>query len=130
MNENDHDEFSLAAAMIGGVFLLALVLFVAAMWASPANSHHTPHHTWLLSWIPHSCCVTNDCCHEVSERDVTSLPNDNWKINVTGQVLRRTANSPDGKYYRCYCDYDAAAGKWVVHPTASTRCIFPPLLGF
>jgi len=130
MTEHEHDEFSIAAAMIGGVFLLALALFVAAMWASPANSHHTPHHTWLLSWIPHSCCVTNDCCHEVPERDVTSLPNDNWKINVTGQVLRRTANSPDGKYYRCYCDYDPAAGKWVVHPTANTRCIFPPLLGF
>ena len=80
---------------------------------------------WLLSWIPRQCCVTNECCWEIRSSEVQSLPNDQWRIVASGQVLKRTDWSPDGKYYRCACD--SKDGKWVVHPTAFTRCLFVPM---
>ena len=89
---------------------------------APAQPHSNP---WLLTWIPKQCCVTNDCCFEVSARDVESLPDDAWKILASGQVLKRTNWSPNGKYYRCACDN--IDGNWVVRAAAFTRCIFPPM---
>lgn len=82
---------------------------------------------WLLSWIPATCCVTNDCCWEVSERELRSLPEDEWEVRSTGQVRKRTAYSPDGKFYRCACDYDEPSKKWIKHQGARTRCIFVPM---
>lgn len=119
----------LCSAAISIAITLTALLAVLFLNAPPARGHHTEEHTWLLSWIPSYCCVTNDCCREVHESDVTSLPNDFWRINASGQVLKRTAFSPNGRYYRCYCDYDSTQGKWIVHPTAHTRCIFPPFHG-
>jgi len=111
------------------MFIVA-VLFLVVIDAC-ARAERIPHsNPWLLTWIPHHCCVTNDCSREVTRHDVTSLQDDHWQINASGQILKRTAHSPDGKYYRCACDYDSSAGKWIVHPMALTRCIFTPLLGF
>jgi hypothetical protein len=42
-------------------------------------------------------------------------------------VRHRTDWSPDGKFYRCACDYDSGKGKWVRHQGANTRCVFVPL---
>lgn len=80
---------------------------------------------WLRTWIPPSCCVTNNCCFQVPSTSVRPLPNDQWQILATGQVLKRTDFSQDGKYWRCACDWDG--GQWVVHEKAMTRCIFPPM---
>ena len=99
----------LAALAIGGV-------------AIAENYHSNP---WLLSWIPPTCCVTNDCCWEVSEREVRPVSADSWEVLATGQVLARSAWSPDGKFYRCACDL--ADGKWIRHQGANTRCLFVPL---
>jgi hypothetical protein len=100
----------LTALAIGGVTL--------------AGEHSNP---WLLSWIPAYCCVTNDCCWEVAEQDLTPLPEDKWQVRATGQVRERTNWSPDGKFYRCACDYDNAGGVWIRHIGAHTRCIFVPM---
>ncbi len=98
---------------------LGLVSFAAA-----TEYHSNP---WLLSWISPVCCVTNDCCWEVSERELRSLPGDRWEIVSTGQVRERTDWSPDGKFYRCACDFDAASKHWVRHQGAFTRCLFVPM---
>ncbi len=82
---------------------------------------------WLLSWIPATCCVTNDCCWEISEREVRPLPNDEWQVLATGQIRKRTDWSPDGKFYRCACDYDQSDRHWVRHQGANTRCLFVPM---
>jgi hypothetical protein len=81
----------------------------------------------MLSWIPSRCCVTNQCCWEVHERELISLPNDMWRIRATGQEIARTAWSPDGKFYRCACDQDKKSLQWIKHDGANTRCIFVPM---
>lgn len=48
------------------VFAVIAMLVIAG--AALAEGFHS--NPWLLSWIPPTCCVTNDCCWEVSEREV------------------------------------------------------------
>lgn len=109
-------------ALVAGWFWL--VFNAGAVFA---EYHSNP---WLKTWIPATCCVTNDCCWEITESELNSLPGDNWQIKSTGQVRKRTDWSPDGKFYRCACDYDAASRQWIKHQGANTRCIFVPLRGF
>jgi hypothetical protein len=95
--------------------------------AAAENGHSNP---WLLSWIPAYCCVTNDCCWEISGHDLAPLADDKWQVRATGQVRERTNWSPDGRWYRCACDYSNADGKWIRHDGANTRCLFVPQMGF
>ena len=104
---------------------IAAVAGLAVVGVTVANEYHS--NPWLLSWIPAYCCVTNDCCWEVAERDLDPLPDDKWQVKATGQVRERTNWSPDGKFYRCACDYDSAAGVWIRHVGANTRCLFVPM---
>jgi hypothetical protein len=104
---------------------LAVVTALAVAGVALAGEYHS--NPWLLSWIPATCCVTNDCCWEVTERELRSLPEDEWEIRSTGQVRKRTGWSPDGKFYRCACDYDNVDKHWVKHQGANTRCIFVPM---
>jgi hypothetical protein len=108
--------------------VFALLLTAAAVilgGVAVAGEYHS--NPWLLSWIPATCCVTNDCCWEVSERELTALPDDQWEVKSTGQVRKRTAWSPDGKFYRCACDYDNVDKHWIKHQGANTRCLFVPM---
>lgn len=109
-------------------FALMLAVVVAAL-AVPSRGLAGEYHSnpTLLSWIPATCCVTNDCCWQVSENELHSLPDDQWQIRSTGQVRKRTDWSPDGKFYRCACDYDSVAKHWIKHQGANTRCIFVPM---
>jgi len=104
--------------------IAGLVVLAIAEAAIARDFHSNP---WLLSWIPATCCVTNDCCWEIGERELTPLPNDAWQVVSTGQIRKRTDWSPDGKFYRCACDYDLASRHWVRHQGANTRCIFVPM---
>jgi hypothetical protein len=103
------------------IFLLLHLLIVPV---AALEEHSNP---WLLSWIPAYCCVTNDCCWEIQEDDLNSLPDDKWQVKATGQVRERTNWSPDGKFYRCACDYDNEKGSWIRWIGANTRCIFVPM---
>ncbi len=113
---------ALRLAILPAAAICAAALAIAG--AAIARDHSNP---WLLSWIPSSCCVTNDCCWEVSERELSPLPGDRWEVKSTGQVLRRTDWSPDGKFYRCACDYDGNERHWIKHQGANTRCLFVPM---
>lgn len=112
---------SRAASLI----LAACIAGLAIAGVALAGEYHS--NPWLLSWIPATCCVTNDCCWEVTERELRSLPDDNYEVMSTGQVRKRTDYSPDGKFYRCACDYDVASKHWIRHQGANTRCIFVPM---
>lgn len=112
-------------AILVGWALAGIILLVALSLVSGQEYHSNPK---LLSWIPATCCVTNDCCWEVSQSELRSLPDDNWEVRSTGQVRKRTAYSPDNKYYRCACDYDKQRQVWNRHQGANTRCIFVPMM--
>jgi hypothetical protein len=115
-------------ALLWSVIRLALpvvALTFAFAAASIADEYHS--NPWLKSWIPATCCVTNDCCWEISPQEVRSLPDDEWEIRSTGQIVKRKDWSPDGRYYRCACDYDNVDKVWNRHQGANTRCLFVPL---
>ena len=78
-------------------------------------------------FISTTCCCTNDCCWEISASEAEPLSRDRWRIKATGQIVNRTAFSPDGKFYRCACDRDSATGKWIRHQGAQTRCLYTPM---
>lgn len=112
--------------MINRIIVANFGLWLLVAAAMAQDKHHS--NPWLLSWIPGACCVTNDCCWEISEREVESLPDDQWRIRSTGEVRKRTAFSPDGKFYRCACEQDPQdPTRWVRHQGANTRCIFVPM---
>lgn len=73
------------------------------------------------------CCVTNDCCWQISESEVRPVSGDRWEILSTGQIQPRTGWSPDGNFYRCACDWDKDSARWIRHQGAWTRCLFVPL---
>lgn len=111
---------------------LVAVLFMLA-WLCPVTDGFaqepvlaTPdQQQQMMAWIPPSCCVTNNCCFEVPSAELQSLPDDRWRVVATGQILRRTEWSHNGKYIRCACDH--IDGAWKVHRNANTRCVFPVL---
>lgn len=100
--------------------IIAFLLFVSTARADADQD-------WLLSWISPACCVTNSCCWQIGESEVRPQPADEWLVLSTGQTLKRTDWSPDGKFYRCACDYDTSARRWIRHQGAHTRCIFVPM---
>lgn len=113
--------------MTRGLLPLALLLCVLASTALGEDKYHS--NPWLKTWIPPVCCVTNDCCWEISASELRPLPDDKFEVRSTGQVISRTDWSKDGRHYRCACDYDAASGGWIRHQGANTRCIFVPFQG-
>lgn len=111
-------------AIAAAVMTAAFLWLVAGTQRARSQEHHS--NPWLLTWIPSTCCVTNDCCWQISERELRPLPHDEYEVRSTGQVRKRTAWSPDGKFYRCACDFDNASGQWIRHQGANTRCLFIP----
>lgn len=98
---------------------------------------------YMLSFIPTSCCVSNECCWEITEKDVTGLPSGDYIINATGQRMSSTKGmegntvgalkiSPDQKFYRCACDCQLEDNDciWIKHDKANSRCLFIPNRGF
>lgn len=103
--------------------VIAAAVVVTAAASAVADGYHS--NPWLLSWIPTPCCVTNDCCWQITESEVRPIDGHKWEILATGQIQQRTGWSPDGKFYRCACDF--AEGHWIKHQGAHTRCLFVPL---
>ena len=113
--------FSRESASLGAAFAALVALLVAG--AAIAEGFHS--NPWLLSWIPPTCCVTNDCCWEITESEVRPVSGDSWEIAfhrastaALGLVARRPLLSlrmrPHG-------------GKWIKHQGANTRCLFVPM---
>lgn len=104
-------------------------LLVTILILFSISAHAAEDQDYLLSFIPATCCVTNECCWTISEKEVIELPDNKVQIKSTGQIVE-AKRSPDDKYYRCACDYDHEAKHWNKHQGANTRCLFVPNRGF
>lgn len=121
----------IAGAMAAAVALLLLafvVFFVGDAWGEEELIPPTPEeYKAIQSWISSTCCWTNNCCFKVKASALTAIASvpfkDEWRVNITGQVLKRTGWSRDGQTWRCTCD--PVGSTWVAHVRANTRCIFP-----
>jgi hypothetical protein len=83
----------------------------------------------IKKWIPVSCCRSNNCCRKVREDALIPQGNDTYMVTDTGQLKKRHSWGQDGQTWRCACDWDPKKNKWIVHPKANTRCVFPIPLG-
>ena len=75
--------------------------------------------------IPTACCCTANCCSEADAGEFTHVVRNEYRSNVTGQVVQRTGWSPDGRTVKCACDN--VNGTWVKHPNARVHCLFTPM---
>ena len=58
----------MSAVQALAMLAIAAVAGLAVVGVTVANEYHS--NPWLLSSIPAYCCVTNDCCWEVAEKDL------------------------------------------------------------
>jgi len=125
-----------AAAAIGviviGSFALAALVFVMMVDVRGEELiEPTPQEAEdIKTWIPQTCCRTNNCCRKVVESALIQLRNNQVQVATTGQILPRTGWSQDKNTWRCTCDWNDATKQWLVHPNANTRCVFPHHSGF
>jgi hypothetical protein len=107
------------------VATLLLALMVSSCGLLMPVQAQMNEHPNCAGWISASCCCTNNCCFEVAPGTVEAIGDDLYRVIASGQVLKRTGWSMDGRFMRCACD--PIEGQWTVHPAAHTRCIFPPM---
>lgn len=103
---------------------ITLALFLTTVTAS-AQENPFPNCQEFGVQIPGACCCTNDCCREAEPNEFLHLGDDQYRSRVTGQVVRRTGWSADGRTIKCACDL--IDGKWTKHPKADVRCLFMPM---
>lgn len=109
--------------------ILAMALLVHAARADDALIEPTPaEYADIRTWIPQSCCWTQNCCKKVHASALIPLSRDDYRVAATGQVISRRDWSKDGQTWRCTCDF--IDGLWVVSVTARTHCIFPAPQGY
>ena|SRR3990172_1208330 len=110
--------------------LISLVFLISLSFTS--NSDEALKN-YLRTFMDNTCCYTNDCCFVISHIEVTDLGEGLFRINSTGQEIKRRDYSPDGQYWRCACDSvpveGSMYGKWLRHDKANTRCLYTPRFG-
>jgi hypothetical protein len=110
---------------VAGYAYIALVVFLLTGWGLVAAYGQNPNCTEFGFQISTSCCCTNDCCREAEDGEVQHIRDDLYRIVPSGQEIRRTGWSPDGRTIRCSCDW--IDGQWVKHSKAQTRCLYLPM---
>jgi hypothetical protein len=104
---------------------LAFVIVILLLLYKAARGQDFPNCTEFGFQISGACCCTNNCCSEADEGEFRHIGGDIYQSTVTGQTLKRTGWSPDGRFVKCACDL--VGGQWTKHPKANVRCVFPPL---
>jgi len=76
-------------------------------------------------FIDRGCCCTNNCCFEVPATEARPIDEDGaeWLMTSTGERVKRTAWSQDGKFYRCACEM--RGGRYEISLKDRTRCFYP-----
>ena len=111
--------------LLAGLCVIAFALwFVGAVEAEELIPPTPAEAEDIKTWIPATCCRTNNCCMKVHESALIALPENKVRVRSTGQVLPRTGWSQDKNTWRCTCDWNPSTQHWDVHPGANTRCVF------
>ena len=128
MNDNQHAPHDVPLILFSAIIVIGLALIVMfyPLGGAKAQTPATPsEQAELLKWIPHSCCVTANCCFEIPASEIQPVDPDGneWVIRATGERIARTKWSEDGKFYRCACEM--RDGQFVIDLKDRTRCIIP-----
>lgn len=119
------------AALIAACFLGWVLAMGALAFSGPARGDDAlvppteAERADIATWIPQTCCWTNNCCFKVKPSALRPVGQDQYEVVASGQVKKRTGWSKDGQTWRCTCDWNGQ--RWLAHPKADTRCIFPAL---
>ncbi len=106
------------------VFLIWATLF-AAFWAVPgALSQEYPN---CSGWIPYECCCTRNSCYEVQPGEMSQIGPDLYRVNATGQVVKRKNWSRDGRMMACAYSYDDEKKDYVTGRGQPVMCLFIPI---
>ena len=111
--------------MIRSAIALGVMAVVLAFLSGVALPQNFPNCVEFGFNISHGCCCTANCCAEAKEGEFKHVGNDDYQSTVTGQIIKRTGWSPDGRFIRCACDQ--IDGVWTWHERAFVRCVYPPL---
>lgn len=78
------------------------------------------------SFLPPTCCWTNGCCRRAKANEIEALDDTmtRYRVVASGQVIERSAWSPDGALHICQCDWDG--GGWKTGPATNARCLAVP----
>jgi hypothetical protein len=116
------ERYWLPRGLLACALMVCLYIVATAKIALPQTYPNCTEFGFQISGF---CCCTNDCCREAEAGEFTHIGNELYRSNVTGQIIRRTGWSPDGRTVKCSCDLQG--GKWVKHPKANVRCLFVPM---
>lgn len=105
--------------------IAVFALIFAFLYVMKAVAQDFPNCTEFGFQISAACCCSAGCCKEAKEGEVVHVEGDLYRIVPSGQIIKRTGWSPDGRTIRCACDL--IENKWTVHPTAFTRCLYMPM---
>lgn len=119
--------FLVWVAIVGGswIYISLFAIVIMLLLGMRATGQDNPNCTEFGFNISISCCCSNSCCAEAAPGEVVHFSGDNYRIVPSGQIIKRTGWSPDGRTIRCACDL--IDGKWTVHPRAHTRCLYLPM---
>lgn len=105
----------------------ALCLTALFLCLIGARAQDFPNCTEFGVNIPVICCCSNNCCEEAKAGEFRHEGGDNYRSVVTGQAVKRSGWSADGRTIKCACDFDMKTKAWVKHPKAFIRCLWLPM---
>ena len=110
-----------ARGAIAVVFMVSVFCLFLHGVALPQTN---PNCTEFGFQISTNCCCSANCCSEAGEDEFRHVGENLYRSTVTGQVIKRTGWSPDGRTIKCACTQ--IEGTWTKRPDSLVRCLFMP----
>lgn len=104
-----------------------LVAFLFASTAALAQVTDYARYPNCRGWINFTCCCTNEGCREVQEGELEQIGADEYRVVMTGEIVKRTDWSKDGSFIRCASEWSTEQNRWLIGPQYKTRCLYVPL---
>lgn len=109
------------------IIALAAFILLAAWTLSNAKAQEAGDFPNCAGWIPHQCSCTSNSCYRARPGEVEDLGNGSFRITATGEIIKRTEWSQDGRFMLCAFKRDENGTRWLTGPGQPIKCVFPPL---